>query len=379
MAELFNKDSPSTEPQAELWMGVHPKAPSQASFEGRWVPLPDLISRWPHEILGSDVAERFDGQLPYLFKILAPEAPLSIQVHPNRAQARLGYMREERVGMAMDAFERNYRDDNHKPEIICALSDFWLLCSFRPFVEISEYFQSVTVAGLSQRLMQLVEQPHENRLRPFFEKLLSLSEAELTAVAGRVTKGVEERSGHTPETEWIRDLAERYPGDAGILSPLLLNLVKLAPGEAIFLQPGELHAYLHGLGVELMANSDNVLRAGLTSKHLDIPELLKAASFVEKQASVIVPVRRITGELEYLTPAEEFSLASIVVSPENHFTSAANRHVEILICTTGQATIHELERAETIELTSGTSVLVPASIPRYCLEGDATLYRATVP
>jgi mannose-6-phosphate isomerase len=174
-------------------------------------------------------------------------------------------------------------------------------------------------------------------------------------------------------------LQTHFPGDIGVIAPVLLNLLELRPGEALYLPAGVLHAYLNGVGIELMANSDNVLRGGLTPKHIDVPELLRVLTFQTSSVQVISPLETPSGTLEFRTPAEEFRLATIFVSPESHFTSRLQRSVEILFCTEGAAVIEDATGAVSLNLAKGNSVLIPAAVKGYRLTGNATIYRADVP
>ena len=178
---------------------------------------------------------------------------------------------------------------------------------------------------------------------------------------------------------WVHALSARYPGDVGAFSPLLLNLIRLEPGEAVFLAPGQLHAYLQGVGIELMANSDNVLRGGLTPKHVDAGELLKVVRFEPLEVKTIPPVPVRPGEKEYPTPAGEFRLSAITVAPGADYLSPAGRSIEILLCTRGDARIYDAGRGGATRMPKGCSVLVPAAVDRYRIEGNATLYKAFVP
>ena len=174
-------------------------------------------------------------------------------------------------------------------------------------------------------------------------------------------------------------LNQEYPGDIGVLSPILLNLVQLCPGEAMYLPAGELHAYLEGAGVELMANSDNVLRGGLTPKHIDVQELLTILSFTGGEVQILSPKRLAFGEAVYPTETAEFVLSVITVNEKAPFESARNRSVEIMICTEGEGAIKDLSDGGMIRLTRGISFIVPAALEQYRLGGTATLFKATVP
>ena len=182
-----------------------------------------------------------------------------------------------------------------------------------------------------------------------------------------------------PVFKWLMKLAEDYPADIGVLSPILLNLICLEPGQAIFLDAGELHAYLEGLGIELMANSDNVLRGGLTPKHVDAPELLRVLKFEDRDVSLLKPEKSNANELVYPSPATEFVLSVITLSSKATYQSLKDRSVEILICTRGKVTIIDRSDLTEIQLRQGASAIVPACVERYSIKGEGTCYKAAVP
>jgi mannose-6-phosphate isomerase len=225
----------------------------------------------------------------------------------------------------------------------------------------------------------LAKQPNQVGLKEFFRTLLTNSAERNRRIVGEVMEAVEQSSHHRQEAGWMRNLQLHFPGDIGVLSPILLNLVRLKPGEAMYLPAGELHAYLEGVGIELMANSDNVLRGGLTTKHIDVKELLHVLTFESREVEVLSPTALSSGENLYHTPAEEFSLSSIDLRNSRPFTSKLDRSVEILLCTQGETIIRSLPDGRTLELIKGDSVLVPSATEQYRLEGEATLFRASVP
>ena len=218
--------------------------------------------------------------LPFLFKVLAAAKPLSIQAHPNRDQAREGFARENRQKISLNAFNRNYKDENHKPEIICALEPFWALKGFRRVEEIILLMDKIGIrASLEEDLNALRRRPNQEGLKTFFRALINDGEGTADRVLREAVEQCEKLADDDPAFEWVIKLSEAYPDDIGILSPILLNLVHLQPGEAMNIPAGELHAYLEGAGIELMANSDNVLRGGLTPKYVDVSELLNILTF----------------------------------------------------------------------------------------------------
>lgn len=381
IGELMGSPVPSLEPQAELWMGAHPSAPSRVDSASGPVYLSALIKKDPDGVLGKRARERFGPRLPYLFKVLAAAEPLSIQAHPSREQAIEGFERENRLGIPLDAPHRNYRDNNHKPEIICALTPFWALCGFRPLQRICDglvVYCPQTLGGEAVRVRKLGE---EAGIRALFETLLTMDgDLRCRVVAEAAASARRESSGVAAEEDWVLRLNEAYPDDIGVLAPLLLNLIRLAPGQALFLPAGQLHAYLEGTGMELMANSDNVLRGGLTPKHVDLPELLKVARFQPLAVEVLDPKPVRDGEKGYPCPAEEFFLSRIQVGGEEpDYTSTGERSVEILLCVEGQGRIAWGDPCETLVFRRGETLLAPASAGRYRIDGEAALFKASVP
>ena len=303
-------------PWAELWMGVHPEGPSaleppvqESGGEVRL--LRDLIDRDPARYLGEEAAEEFGG-LPFLFKLLAAERPLSIQAHPDRDQARSGWERENSLGIPPGAPDRNYRDPNHKPEIICALGPFVAMAGFREPGEIRSLLRLFGCPVLAP-LLNALDAPGEDAaeaLRSFLGALFSLGAAERRALGAHARNFP--RNGppgdHAEVWRLAARFAELYPEDPAALAPLYLNVVTLQRGEAMNIPAGILHAYVRGFGVELMANSDNVLRGGLTSKRVDVGELTAVLRFAPFRPEVLKP-RAAGGGLEsYPSPFREFSL-----------------------------------------------------------------------
>jgi mannose-6-phosphate isomerase len=377
--ELLGRSSPADKPQAELWMGAHPKAPSRVLLlDGREVSLGELIGRNPAGILGTAVAEKFDSRLPFLFKVLAADQPLSIQAHPNLEQARAGFRWENEQGIPLDAFQRNYRDDNHKPEIISALTPFWALNGFRPIPEMLDLLRSVGFSSISNQLAAFSARPDGTGLEAFFASLMNLNHRtreqavrETLAWAERLAEGQ-----HTALPFWILRLAEIYPGDIGVLSPLLLNLLLLQPGDTMFLEAGVLHAYLEGTGIELMANSDNVIRGGLTPKHVDVDELLSILKFEGRSVQLAEADDSVPGRRLFRTPAEEFRLAEIRTSGKRPYRNPASHGIELMIVVGGRGRIRA---AGSLDIGRGDSLLIPASAGSYTVQGDLHLYRADVP
>lgn len=274
--------APTGEPQAELWMGAHPGAPSRTERGA----LNELIAADPVRELGEQAVEKFGPRLPFLLKLLAAGAPLSLQVHPDLEQAKAGYAAEEAAGIPVDAPHRMYKDANHKPELICALTPFDGLCGFRAPVEAADLIAALGVDSLKPYVDLLHAHPEEAALREVLTALLTADREEMAHTVAQAAAAADRLGGdHAP----FAGLAHHYPGDPGVIAAMLLNRVRLQPGEALYLGAGVPHAYLDGLGVEIMANSDNVLRCGLTPKHVDVPELLRIVRFEPNESAVLRP------------------------------------------------------------------------------------------
>lgn len=377
--ELLGRNSPAGTPQAEMWMGAHPKAPSMVHCDGQWVSLLKLIEENPKGILGAEVAKKFDNRLPYLFKVLASAKPLSIQAHPSQAQAKEGFAKENRQKIGINAHNRNYKDDNHKPECICALTHLWAMNGFRKISEILSLMEKICWNTLQPELDNLWKRRNSEGLKTFFKDMMTMERIRQDQIIAEAIQHAHKFKDDEPAYQWMIDLHAEYPGDIGVFSPLILNLACLKPGQAMFLPAGELHAYLDGVGIELMANSDNVLRGGLTPKHVDVPELLRVVSFEECELNIL-SAEDIDGcEAVYSSAAEEFVLSVISVKESMPCYSKRHRSIEILLCTQGNATIFDLDQQVPTTLGKGNSVCVPAAVEAYSIVGDATIYKASVP
>lgn len=361
LAQLRGAQSPTPGPEAELWYGAHPAAP--ASIDGQ--PLTEIIAADPAGALGDRVRDAFGDELPFLLKVLAAAEPLSLQAHPSLDQAREGYERENAAGLAVDAPERNYRDSNHKPEIIVALTPFRALSGFRPVDKTRELFDTLAIPELDHYSAIL-----DDDLRALFTTWITIPPASRTELIDAI---VAASHNHLHRGDWISDilhvvidLNERYPGDAGVLGALLLNHVHLAPGEAVHTGAGQLHAYLEGMGVEIMANSDNVLRGGLTSKYVDVPELVRVLDF----ATTANPRIELGADGAFDAPVEEFRLYPRMLDPGESCTVDFAAPT-IVLCVAGNVG----------EVSAGGAVWIPAADPaQELIAGDlgAQLFIATV-
>lgn len=366
LAELRGAGTPTDHPEAELWFGAHPADPSPLAGTGDPAALDAVIAADRRGTLGARADGIADGRLPYLLKLLAAEEALSLQAHPSLAQAREGFARENAAGVPVDAAHRNYRDDNHKPELVVAITEFEALAGFRAPTRTVELLETLDPGGFAHYVEMLRDEPDAGGIRAVFTTWITLP---TTAVAGLVealadscVAALADRRIDDPEflavARTTLDLAERYPADAGVLASLLLNRITLRPGEALYLAAGNLHAYLHGLGVEIMANSDNVLRGGLTPKHVDVPELLRVLDF-----SPIVSPRvgntPVGAGVRFDTPAPEFSLTRYDI-PAGGTAATDVVGPRIALCTAGEVTATG-GAADTVDLTPARSVWIPDS------------------
>ena len=359
---------PTGEPQAELWMGAHPGAPSRIDRGGGETALSQVIEADPEGELGAATVRAFGPRLPFLLKVLAAASPLSLQVHPDLAQAGEGFADEEERGVPIDAPHRNYKDANHKPELVCAITEFDGLCGFRDPIRAADLLSGLDVDSLKPYVDLLHAHPEDAALREVLTAVLGADREEMARTVAEATAACTRLGGaYAP----YADIAHHYPGDPGVIAAMLLNHVRLQPGEALFLGAGIPHAYLNGLGVEIMANSDNVLRCGLTPKHVDVPELLRVVRFEPSDPGVLRPEASPDGEEVYETPTDEFRLSRYVLpegGPRRDLTRPAP---QILLCTAGAV------RAGEHELRPGQSVFVPAG-EGIDVSGAGTLFRATV-
>jgi mannose-6-phosphate isomerase len=373
IARLLGEPVPAAGPQAELWMGAHPAAPSRVVVDDQRISLAELVAEAPEAILGPRVVARFGARLPFLAKLLAAAEPLSIQAHPDARQAREGFARENALGIPLDSEKRSYRDASHKPELLCALEPFEALRGFRPPDEIERLAERLGAPALRAFVAAALARPAP--LEELFAGLLRLEPARRRALVAEAARAAS--AADDPALAWIARLDHLYPADPGAIAPLFLQYLRLAPGEAIFLPPGELHTYLGGLALEVMASSDNVLRGGLTRKHADAEELLRILHFEPASVRILRPDPDGIGAAIYRTPAAEFELSVLRVGPEGGFASGGERGVELLLCTRGVATVEA--RASSLELVRGGSCLVPAAAGAFTVAGDGELHRVTVP
>jgi mannose-6-phosphate isomerase len=359
----------SDKPQAELWMGTHRQGISQIKYLKdtivEWIPLDQLIKKDPIHMLGPVVAKRFDNQLPFLFKILAISNPLSIQVHPNKQQAMDGFETENKKGISLTESFRNYKDNQDKPELICALTPLWAMCGFRDVESIYTHFQCIVNKSL-QNLFT------DKCIQSFFTRLMHLKENEKKILIDAAVQ-YSEKEKDLIQWQWVQRLSRKFPYDIGVLSPLFLNIVCLKPLEALFIQPGVLHAYLDGNAIEIMNNSDNVIRGGLTIKHMDINSLLDIVVFKSEKIHYINPQKNSDNEIYYQSPSDSFVLSRYDVLPD-HSIHVKVHGPEIILCTKGECLIKE--KKEKLFLKQGMSAFVAHLADQYTIEGQGEIFKA---
>ncbi|MDT8869868.1 mannose-6-phosphate isomerase, class I [Vibrio fluvialis] len=369
--QLFDIANPNKHPQAEIWMGAHPNGCSEVELNGSSLLLSELIAQDKSRFLSQQTAAQF-GELPYLFKVLAAAQALSVQVHPSKEEAQAGYAKENAVGIEIKAANRNYKDPNHKPELVYAITPYQAMNGFRSISSIIDHFEPLNIECIQPLVEELRNNQHEQGLQQFFTLLLSLTgDAKRQAVAKLLTYA----QSHQSQSIYtlILELAEQYPNDIGLFAPLMLNVLTLQPGEAMYLDARTPHAYLKGTGLEIMANSDNVLRAGLTPKHMDVLELAKCTRFAEKPESTLLltPIEQ-DGALLYPVPVDDFKFA-LYTKPSQ--TSVTVSSAEIIFPIDEDATLISDEGIE-VTIRKGQSVFVPAYTAHYQLSSAGRVARA---
>ena len=369
--ELFGFENESQQPQAEVWMGTHPKGCSMVTFDQHSMLLSELINSNKSAYLSSNIAQYF-GDLPFLFKILAADKALSIQVHPSKSQAEKGFEQEEKAGIPLTADHRNYKDANHKPELVYALTDYQAMNGFRAYDEILKFFTDLHIVELTDLVEDFSHTLTPQGLKTFFSSLLTLSpQRKHNALDQLLTYA----RVHQDQVEFalVIELNHQYSNDIGLFSPLLLNIITLQSGEAMYLSANTPHAYIKGTGLEIMANSDNVLRAGLTPKHIDVDELIKCTDFIPIAFDDLILSPQKEGLFDsYDIPVNDFNFG-IIHSPKD--TKVEIHSAEILMAIDSDVELYS-QNEEVIILTKGQSVFIPAYIGSYILSSHGRVARA---
>jgi len=374
LARIRGAAFPTTEPEAELWIGAHASDPARVPNLG---PLNELIAAEPDRFLGERTNQKFGAHLPFLLKLLAVDKPLSLQVHPTKEQARLGFADENEAGISINSPDRTFVDENHKPELVVAVSDFRALVGFRKVEEITRLVEEFVAHGAStlatRILAPLRRAPNARGLRGVLKGLIGQPDdaafvAQTVQAALRVSRGTGEFAA---TARWLIDIAHSYPVRPDVVVMLLLNLFQLSPGEAVYVAPGQVHAYLDGLAIEIMASSDNVLRGGLTAKHVDVPAFLALidcapGSFPRFEGVVNGPTT------SWTPPIDDFLLMRIECGAGSEALEAVTPLV--LFAISNSATISR--GSEILELRQGESAFVAPGSP-IVLTGNATLWCAS--
>lgn len=376
---LLQSGNPGKKPYAEFWLGVHPLADCTVEVDGSRKLLRDLVVAGKTEALGSYVNDSF-GDLPYLLKVLDVNQMLSIQVHPSKAVAEKEFAREEAAGIPLTSSQRNYKDKNHKPELAVAISEFWLLHGFKSETEIRQVLQDVTelkplaaifektgYEGLYRAVMEMPQAQVDEMLKPLLDRIIPLYK--------------ENKLSKSQPDFWAARAALSFGDgagiDRGIFSIYIFNLVQMKKGEGIFQAAGVPHAYLEGQNVEIMANSDNVLRGGLTTKHIDVVELLKNTR-CEPVVPDILKGEEHGMENVYVTPAPDFQLSSTKLDKDAGFSFIATT-CEILLVISGRVEV--TDGTHTLELTAGKPAAVVFAGQTVTVKAiePSLLFKASVP
>ena len=364
---------PDGRPVAELWLGAHPLAPS-ALADAR---LDEALVQRP-ELLGAPSVEKFGPQLPFLMKVLSARHPLSLQAHPSRAQAEEGYAAEEAAGVPLTAPHRIYKDNWPKPEILVALTDFHALCGFRDPVRTIALFEALDAGPLVDRLVApLRARGGEAGLQELFLEVLSMKERQGDAVDAVLAAAVAHRHADGEVGVFARtalELDDTFPRDPGILAALLMNRVELAPGQGLYTPAGTMHAHLRGTGVEVMASSDNVLRGGLTTKHVSVDDLVRVVDFGWGDPEVMDGTETSPGVWHYVTHCHEFDVWRLEVTPGAPVAVPSPEGARIALVTRGGVTLSNSEH--TLQLSGGDSVFFPATSAATTARGSGQVFLA---
>ena len=364
---------------AEYWLGAHLKAPSIIRTKKGNFSLDFFLKQKPIEFLGERVANTF-GKLPYLFKVLDVNKMLSIQVHPTKKAAEIGFDLENKKGIALTAKNRNYKDRNHKPEIMVALSDFWLLHGFLQRDKLIKNLENIS------ELNFLLDVFKENKYFELYKTVMEFSQERVNEILKPLAERVlpkflnNELDKSSPEYWVAKALVNKGSKniDRGIFSIYFFNIINLSKGEAVYQDAGVPHAYLEGRNIELMANSDNVLRGGLTNKHIDVKELLKNTKFEETIPNILYGVENsANNELVYITKAKDFKLSKIELETPLKYNSRS-KSVEILIVLEGTITV--MQKRNRINVEKGQSILIKANTDYKIVSTKGVeVYKASVP
>jgi mannose-6-phosphate isomerase len=356
IATLQGRPAPTADPEAELWVGAHPASPSRFALSGG--ALSDAIEDEPDVLLGPASVERFGARLPFLLKVLAAAEPLSLQAHPDLEQARAGYAAD----LERPETERNYVDAWHKPELLVAVSEFDALCGFRDPAESAAALAALGVPRLKPVVDALRQLDAPTALHDGVHTLLANPPDVAEVVSASEGRGL------------VAELARAYPGDVGVILALLLNRVRLRPDEAVFMPAGNLHSYLRGVGVEVMAASDNVLRGGLTPKRIDVPQLLGVLRFDVLSEPILRPTALGPGLVTWPVPVDDFVLHRARVGGDTPAVTLPGSGPRVALCLRGHVRVDD--GVSPVVLTGGQAAFAPAGRVELAVSGDGELYQA---
>ena len=376
LPKLLSIENPNHKPFAEYWLGIHAGGPASIEVNQQAVLLSDAIATDPKAALSEPVFNHFGG-LPYLFKILDVKDMLSIQVHPTKEYAKVAFEKEEAAGIALNAPNRNYKDINHKPEIMLAMSEFWLLHGFKSEAKILETLENIA------EFQVLVPLYKTEGLKGLYQFLMEMEQAQVDSLLSPVVKRAlrnkqEGKVDRSAPDWWVAKLYENAAGilpiDKGVFSIYLFNIVCVMPGRGIFQDAGVPHAYLEGQNVELMANSDNVLRGGLTPKHIDVEELIYNIKFESIDPVIIEGTKPCMGESVYPAPVQDFGIASITLDGSNSYSYEAES-LDMFLVVEGGCVVNNQLSVKTGE----AFVVFPGNKLNIHASGKTLIYRAFVP
>ena len=376
LPKLLSMENPNHKPFAEYWLGIHASGPSSIEVNQQSVLLSDAIATDPKAALSEPVYSHFGG-LPYLFKVLDVKDMLSIQVHPAKEYAKVAFEKEEASGTALNAPNRNYKDTNHKPEIMLAMSEFWLLHGFKSEAKILETLENIA------EFQVLVPLYKSEGIKGLYQFLMEMEQAQVDSLLSTVVKRAlrnkqEGKINRTAPDWWVAKLYENTAGilpiDKGVFSIYLFNIVCVMPGQGIFQDAGVPHAYLEGQNVELMANSDNVLRGGLTPKHIDVEELIHNIKFESIDPVIIEGTKPCMGESVYPAPVQDFGIASITLDGSNSYSYEAES-MDMFLVVEGGCVVNNQMTIKTGE----AFVVFPGNKLNIHASGKTLIYRAFVP
>ncbi|MCL2705579.1 MAG: mannose-6-phosphate isomerase, class I [Spirochaetaceae bacterium] len=371
---IIERDDLKGIPLAELWMGSHKNGDgSVAVSSDKEIKLSEFIKTNSNAILGKVVNKKYNGELPFLFKILAAEKPLSIQVHPSKKEAEKGFYKEEKEKIDISAYNRTYKDKNHKPELIYTLTDFYLLKGFKDY-----NFVYSNLKIFSPLFIEIAEK--EISLKPIkklFKYLLSMDKNDLHDVIDQTLDNCKKNSGIIADT--INSFYSVYGYDPGVLAPLFFNILKLKPHNALFIPAGELHSYISGIGFEIMANSDNVIRGGLTTKYIDVKGLFEVGNFKKSSIDKGITVPKINKNVEkYITRAKEFIFSIISLDNGSYSYKKFRKNIELYFYIGSGCKVTFPKENSSYDFKNGNSFIIPACAFPYTITGDGILYMASV-